>query len=194
MITTDFHGKTLPLLGFGCMRLPVLEGGKSGDIDMIKTEEMIRYAMENGVNYFDTAYPYHDGKSETALGEILSKFPRESYFLADKFPGHQISSSYNPEVIFEDQLKKCKTDYFDFYLLQNVFENSLPVYNDPKWGIMDYFIRQKKEGRIRHLGFSTHGSLAVMEEFIDRYAEHLEFCQIQLTLPLEHQDYDCHGN
>lgn len=178
MIQTDFLGTLLPQLGFGCMRLPVTA---TGEIDKAETEKMIRYALAHGVNYFDTAYPYHDGKSETVLGEILSQFPRESYFLADKFPGHQISSSYEPEPIFLHQLQKCKTEYFDFYLLHNVFENSLPVYNDPKWGIMDYFIRMKKEGKIRHLGFSTHGSLSVMEEFIDRYAEHLDFCQIQLN-------------
>lgn len=181
MITRDFHEMSLPLLGFGCMRLPVKEGGKAADIDEELTEEMIRYAMEHGVNYFDTAYPYHDGQSENVLGRILEKYPRDSYYLADKYPGHQISTVYRPREIFEDQLKKCKTEYFDFYLLHNVFENSLPVYNDPKWGIMDYFIEQKKMGKIRHLGFSTHGSLEVMEEFIDRYGEHLDFCQIQLN-------------
>ena len=181
MIRVDFNGSSLPLLGFGCMRFPTVPGGTTADIDVELTEKMIRYGMEHGVNYFDTAYPYHNGQSETVLGSILSKFPRESFYLADKFPGHQISKNYDPKEVFEHQLKKCQTEYFDFYLLHNVFENSLPVYTDPKWGIMDYFIEQKKQGRIRHLGFSSHGSIEVMEKFLDLYGEHLEFCQIQLN-------------
>lgn len=181
MIQVDFNGSSLPLLGFGCMRFPTVPGGTTADIDVELTEKMIRYGMEHGVNYFDTAYPYHNGQSETVLGNILSKFPRESFYLADKFPGHQISKNYDPKEVFEHQLKKCQTEYFDFYLLHNVFENSLPVYTDPKWGIMDYFIEQKKQGRIRHLGFSSHGSIEVMEKFLDLYGEHLEFCQIQLN-------------
>ncbi|MBR4288182.1 MAG: aldo/keto reductase [Clostridia bacterium] len=181
MIQVDFNGSSLPLLGFGCMRFPTVPGGTTADIDVELTEKMIRYGMEHGVNYFDTAYPYHNGQSETVLGNILSKFPRESFYLADKFPGHQISKNYDPKEVFEHQLKKCQTEYFDLYLLHNVFENSLPVYTDPKWGIMDYFIEQKKQGRIRHLGFSSHGSIEVMEKFLDLYGEHLEFCQIQLN-------------
>ncbi len=181
MIRVDFNGSSLPLLGFGCMRFPTLPGGTTADIDVELTEKMIRYGMEHGVNYFDTAYPYHNGQSETVLGNILSKFPRDSFYLADKFPGHQISKNYDPKEVFEHQLKKCQTEYFDFYLLHNVFENSLPVYTDPKWGIMDYFIEQKKQGRIRHLGFSSHGSIEVMGKFLDLYGEHLEFCQIQLN-------------
>lgn len=181
MIRVDFNGSSLPLLGFGCMRFPTLPGGTTADIDVELTEKMIRYGMEHGVNYFDTAYPYHNGQSETVLGNILSKFPRDSFYLADKFPGHQISKNYDPKAVFEHQLKKCQTEYFDFYLLHNVFENSLPVYTDPKWGIMDYFIEQKKQGRIRHLGFSSHGSIEVMGKFLDLYGEHLEFCQIQLN-------------
>ncbi|MBE6712231.1 MAG: 4Fe-4S dicluster domain-containing protein [Ruminococcaceae bacterium] len=181
MIRNDYGSASLPLLGFGCMRFPVIKGGTPADIDYAQTEEMIRYAMDKGVNYFDTAYPYHNGMSETVLGKILSQYPRESYFLADKFPGHQVSTTYDPKAVFEHQLKKCQTEYFDFYLLHNVFENSLPVYLDPKWGIMDYFIEQKKQGRIRHLGFSSHGSIEVMEKFLDLYGEHIEFCQIQLN-------------
>ena len=107
MIRIDFKGDSLPLLGFGCMRFPLVEG--TSDIDVAQTEEMIRYGMERGVNYFDTAYPYHGGQSETVLGNILSQFPRESFYLADKFPGHQISKNYDPKEVFEHQLKKCKT-------------------------------------------------------------------------------------
>lgn len=181
MIRFDFQTKSLPLLGFGCMRLPLLAGGKAGDIDEKETEKMIAFAMENGCNYFDTAYPYHDGQSEKVVGKILSRYPRESFFLADKFPGHQIQEKYDPAEVFEDQLKKCGVEYFDFYLLHNVYENSIHTYFDPKWNIVEYFIEQKKLGRIRHLGFSTHGSLDVMTKFLDRYGKEMEFCQIQLN-------------
>ena len=181
MITKIFQGETLPLLGLGCMRLPLLPGGGAANIDEKQVEEMVRVAMEAGVNYFDTAYPYHDGESENVMGRVLSRYPRESFYLATKYPGHQISEEYNPAEVFEDQLKKCKVEYFDFYLLHNVFENSIHTYNDPRWGIMEYFLEQKKNGRIRHLGFSTHGGIPIMEEFLDQWGEHMEFCQIQLN-------------
>lgn len=178
MIFSEFQNDTLSLLGLGCMRLPTLENGK---IDEEKTALMVSIAIENGVNYFDTAYPYHNGESELVIGKILANYPRESFYLADKFPGHQISSSYDPATVFEDQLKKCRVDYFDYYLLHNVYENSLPVYKDEKWGIIDYFVDQKRKGRIKHLGFSTHGSLETMKEFLDEYSGVMEFCQIQLN-------------
>ena len=178
MIFKEFQGKKLSQLGFGAMRLPLLENGQ---IDEAQTAEMTRIAMESGVNYFDTAYPYHGGMSEVVMGKILKEYPRDSYYLATKYPGHQIASKYDPAEIFEEQLKKCGVEYFDFYLLHNVYENSIPVYLDPQWGILEYFKEQKKNGRIKHLGFSTHGSLAAMEEFLDVCGEDMEFCQIQLN-------------
>lgn len=178
MIYSEFQNKSLSLLGLGCMRLPTTENGK---IDEAKTSEIVAFAIENGVNYFDTAYPYHNGESELVIGKILSEYPRESFYIADKFPGHQISSSYDPKVVFEDQLRKCRVEYFDFYLLHNVYENSINTYKDPQWGIIDYFREQKKNGRIKHLGFSTHGSIETMKAFLDEYAEDMEFCQIQLN-------------
>lgn len=111
MIYSEFQGKQLSLLGFGAMRLPCLADGA---IDEEQVAQMTRMAMEAGVNYFDTAYPYHGGQSERVMGRVLSKYPRESYYLATKYPGHQIlSSGYNPAEIFEEQLKKCGVDYFD---------------------------------------------------------------------------------
>jgi len=181
MIRFDFQDKSLPMLGFGCMRLPLIPDGKAGDIDEAETRKMISLAMENGCNYFDTAYPYHDGESERVVGKILSEYPRESFFLADKFPGHQIQENYDAAEVFEDQLKKCGVEYFDFYLLHNVYENSIHTYFDPRWKIVEYFIEQKRQGRIRHLGFSTHGSLDIMKSFLDRYGNDMEFCQIQLN-------------
>ena len=178
MIYNSFQGLELSALGFGAMRLPLLE---SGEIDVRQTEEMVRYAMEHGVNYFDTAYPYHNGQSEPVLGAALKQYPRESFYLASKFPGHQIASVYDPEAVFEHQLKKCQVEYFDFYLLHNVNESSIGVYQDPQWGILDYFLEQKRLGRIRHLGFSTHGEVANMKEFLDWCGDKMEFCQIQLN-------------
>ena len=154
---------------------------EDGSIDEEKTEEMFDYAIENGVNYFDTAYPYMEGKSELVVGKILKKYPRESFYLADKFPGHQIMSEYKPEEIFEEQLKKCQVDYFDFYLLHNVCENSWNTYNDEKWGILDYFIKQKQLGRIKHLGFSSDAQPETLKKWIEKYEGVFEFCQIQMN-------------
>ncbi len=178
MIYRTFKDLQLSALGFGAMRLPTLP---DGSIDEAQTEEMIRYAMENGVNYFDTAYPYHGGMSEVVLGKFLKQYPRDSFYLADKYPGHQIVSHYDPAAVFEDQLKKCGVEYFDFYLLHDVFEKSIEVYLDPKWGIVDYFLEQKRLGRIHHLGFSAHGGPDNLRAFLDAVGEHMEFCQIQLN-------------
>ena len=179
MMTNDFQGKQLSRLGFGTMRLPT---NADGSIDEAQVAEMTAYAIAHGVNYFDTAYPYHGGESERVIGRVLSKYPRGSYYLADKYPGHQISSTgYNPAEIFEEQLKKCGVEYFDFYLLHNVYEKSMEVYLDPQWGIVDYFKEQKRLGRIKHLGFSCHAETKGLKEFLDACGEDMEFCQIQLN-------------
>ncbi len=178
MIYKEFAGKKLSALGFGAMRLPTLDDGR---VDADLTMKMVDYAIAHGVNYFDTAVPYHGGTSEIVLGKALAHYPREAFFLADKFPGHQIASSYDPAETFEEQLEKCGVEYFDFYLLHNVSESSLDTYLNPKWGIMDYLLEQKKNGRIRHLGFSTHGRLELMERFLKDYGDKMEFCQIQLN-------------
>ena len=177
MLYSEFKGEKLSLLGFGAMRLPTV----GEHVDEEHVARMVDCAMAAGVNYFDTAYPYHGGESELVLGRVLASYPRESFYLATKFPGHQIFSSYDPAAVFEEQLKKCGVDYFDFYLLHNVYDKSMHTYLDPKWGILDYFVEQKRRGRIRHLGFSTHGSLECMEEFLKTSGEHMEFCQIQLN-------------
>lgn len=181
-MTFDFKGKKLPRLGLGTMRFPLIEGSTdAGDIDIVKVSEMIDYAMSNGINYFDTAYPYHASQSEIVLGKLLAKYPRESYYLATKFPGHQILSSYDPRAVFEDQLRKCNVEYFDFYLLHNVYENSIHIYNDEKWGIIDYFVKMKKEGKIKHLGFSSHGGYELLKNFLGQHGDKMEFCQLQLN-------------
>jgi len=178
MITTTFRDDTLSLLGFGAMRLPQKP---DGSIDEAQVDAMVDMAIAGGVNYFDTAYPYHGGMSEIVMGRSLARYPRESWKLASKYPGHQIAASYDPAAIFEEQLKKCGVEYFDYYLLHNVYEKSIDVYMDEKWGILDYFKEQKRLGRIRHLGFSTHGSTETIERFLDYAGDAMEFCQIQLN-------------
>ena len=180
MIYSDFKGLKLSNLGFGTMRLPVING-EDAKIDIEKAREMFDYALKNGVNYFDTAWGYHCGNSERAVGEILSAYPRESYYLASKFPGYDLDNMGKIESIFEEQLKKCRTEYFDFYLVHNVCENNIDEYLDEKYGTLRYLLKQKANGRIKHLGFSIHGNLETMNRFLEVYGEHMEFCQIQLN-------------
>ncbi len=178
MMMNEACGERLSRLGFGCMRLPQTP---EKAIDEHELRRMMDYAIAHGVNYFDTAWPYHSGLSEPAVGKILADYPRDAWFLADKFPGHQIAASYYPADIFEEQLKKCGVEYFDFYLLHNVYENSFGVYTDPKWDILNYFLEQKRLGRIRHLGFSSHARPDTLEKFLDCAGNSMEFCQIQLN-------------
>lgn len=180
MIYKDFKGLKLSSLGVGTMRLPVIDGNDSV-VDETRAVEMIDYAIANGVNYFDTAWGYHGGNSEAVVGKALSKYPRESFYLATKFPGYDLSNMDKVEEIFEAQLKKCNVSYFDFYLFHNVCEMNINQYLDEKYGIFDYLIKQKQCGRIRHLGFSVHGTLETMKRFLDAYGEYMEFCQIQLN-------------
>ena len=179
MIYSEFQGKKLSALGFGAMRLPKNE---DGTIDEQAVAEQVRYAIDHGVNYFDTAYFYHSGESESVMGRVLKEYPRDSYYLASKYPGHQVDPKVtNPAEIFEDQLRKCQVEYFDFYLLHNVNEMSLDAYLDPKWGIVEYLKEQKRLGRIRHLGFSTHAAMPCLKRFLEVWGEDMEFCQIQLN-------------
>lgn len=200
MLSNMLLGHEISRLGFGAMRLPVIDGDQS-KVDQAQLDAMVDVAREAGVNYFDTAYPYHGGMSEIALGKSLERYPRESIYLASKYPGHQIADTYEPAPIFEEQLQKCGVDYFDFYLLHNVYEASIDVYTDEQWGIADYFVEQKRLGRIRHLGFSCHGRPETLAAFLNygarKYAELqerdpgaaalfagnniMEFCQIQLN-------------
>ncbi len=167
----------LPLLGYGMMRLPT----KDGHVDREETQRLVDHAFAGGVRYFDTAYSYHNGESELATGEALSKYSRDSFYLASKFPGHEIRKSLDPAFIFEDQLRKCGVEYFDFYLLHNVNEFSLKNYDNPDLGIIEYFKEQKANGRIKHLGFSSHARPETLEKFVDDNKGLFEFCQIQLN-------------
>ncbi len=180
MIYGIFQNEKLSGLGLGMMRLPVV-GGDAGVIDEVAAEQMIDCAYESGINYFDTAWDYHNGNSELVAGKFLSKYPRESYHLATKFPGYDLANIDKVEEIFERQLEKCQTPYFDFYLFHNVYEGNVDAYLDPKHGVLDYLLKQKENGRIKHLGFSCHGSVDVLRRFLDAYGEHMEFCQLQLN-------------
>ncbi len=180
MIYRTFQDLKLSGLGLGMMRLPTV-GGNDSVIDEEKAGEMIDLAYKSGVNYFDTAWGYHGGHSEEAAGKFLSLYPRESYCLATKFPGYDNSNMPKVKEIFEKQLEKCRTDYFDFYLFHNVYEGNIDDYLDPKFGILDYLLEQKRNGRVKHLGFSCHGSPEVLKRFLDACGEHMEFCQLQIN-------------
>lgn len=180
MIYKQFQNIKLSALGFGCMRLPV-KNGVYADIDEQAAAEMIEAAMKNGVNYYDTAWGYHDGNSETVMGKILAKYPRESFYLASKFPGYDLANMDKVEEIFEKQLQKCGVEYFDFYLFHNVCVMNIEQYLDEKYGVFEYLIKQKQNGRIRHLGFSGHGELPVLERFLEKYGTYMEFGQLQIN-------------
>ena len=180
MMYHDFQDVKLSALGMGAMRLPVVDGDDS-KIDEAAAFAMVDEAMARGVNYYDTAWGYHNGNSELVMGKALARHPREKFYLATKFPGYDLSNMGKVEEIFEKQLEKCQVEYFDFYLFHNVCEMNIDAYLDPKYGTFDYLMAQKKNGRIRHLGFSAHGDYDVMKRFLEAYGKDMEFCQIQLN-------------
>lgn len=180
MIYRAVLGERISALGLGMMRLPSIDGTEA-NVNEEATFEMVDYAMANGINYYDTAWGYHDGNSEPVSGRALSRHPREQYYLASKFPGYDLANMGKTEEIFEKQLQRCKTDYFDFYLVHNVCEMNIDAYLDPAYGTYEYLLEQKRNGRIRHLGFSTHGSMEVIRRFLAVYGEAMEFCQLQIN-------------
>lgn len=178
-------GETLSRLGMGNMRLPTRDGA----IDYEKAQEIIDYLMAQSVNYYDTAYMYHGGESEKFIGHALKKYPRESYYLASKMPHGELEKGRSPREIFEEQLGRCGVDYFDFYLLHNVNGNSVQTFLDEEQGTIAYLLEQKKLGRIRHFGMSSHATPEVLKQFLELQHENMEFVQIQLNyLDWEMQD------
>ena len=181
MIYRDFQGMKLSALGFGAMRLPVIDGDDSR-IDEAAALRMVDTAMQNGVNYYDTAWGYHGENSELVMGKALARYPRDSFYVATKFPGYDASNWSKVKEIFPRQLEKLGVDSFDFYLFHNVCEMNIDAYlDDEKYGIYSYLIDQKRQGRIKHLGFSCHGELDVLKRFLDAYGKDMEFCQLQLN-------------
>lgn len=169
-----FRDIELSRLGMGNMRLPVKKTDAGEVIDYDRAKEMIDYTMKNGINYYDTAYVYHEKTSEDFLGMALKEYPRESYYLATKFHIHA-----NPDyrAVFEEQLTKLNTDYIDFYLIHCVQDNNYETYFES--GCIDYFLEQQKLGRIKYLGFSSHATPQVLKIFAEHH--HWDFAQIQLN-------------
>ncbi len=181
MYSNSYGELRLSALGFGAMRLPVINGNDS-DINEEEVQRLIDAAYKAGINYFDTAWGYHGGNSETVLGKVLERYPRESFYLSTKFPGYDVSNFGKVEEIFEQQLRKCRTDYFDFYFMHNVTELNIEQYlDDDRYHTFSYLLEQRRNGRIKHLGFSCHGNLDTMRRFLDRYGKYMEFGMIQLN-------------
>ena len=165
----------IPKLGFGLMRLPV----KDGEILIDEVCRMADRYMEAGLNYFDTAYMYHGGKSESAAKEaVVKRFPRESFYLADKLPAWEMKGKEDRDRIFNEQLERTGAGYFDFYLLHSIEEGHINAYED--WDCFNWALQKKEEGKIRHFGFSFHGGPELLTEVLDRHPE-VEFVQIQLN-------------
>lgn len=191
MIYKNFGDLKLSALGLGTMRLPQ----KDGQIDEQQALELVDHAYKSGINYFDTAYRYHGGKSEPFIGKALSRYPRDTWYLASKMPGHMMTykdgklgfqgylsdlTVNNISEIFEDQLSRCGVEFFDFYLLHNLSESSFDFYTNEELDVVGYLKKQKELGRIKHLGFSSHGSAETIDKFLSMY-DCFEFVQIQLN-------------
>lgn len=179
MIYRSFKDQKLSQLGFGCMRFT--SDPSTGEIDQARVNAMFDLAIREGVNYFDTAYPYLGGKSEIVMAQALSRYPRESYYIADKFPGHSLTSPIDNIALFHVSLKKCRTEYFDFYLLHNITEWSVKYYESGEYHIIPDMMQMKKEGKIRNFGFSFHGGPELLEAFLTRHEGTFDFVQIQLN-------------
>lgn len=181
MIYSKFKDLDISQLAMGTMRLPKLSDD-DGDVNVAQSKEMVADAFKGGINYFDTAWGYHDEKSETIIGGLLAEYPRDSFYLATKFPGYDSKNWDKVEEIFAKQLEKCRVEYFDFYLVHNVCEMNIDAYlDDAKYGIVSYLRKMRDEGKIKHLGFSVHAQAADFDRFLDAYGEYMEFCQIQLN-------------
>ena len=173
VVRRKFDNTTMPLIALGCMRLPM----RDGKIDMVELDKMVEYAMAHGANYFDTAYMYVDGKSENAIGEVLKKYPRESFILTDKNPAYLVNSPSDVHKLFNEQLKKCQVEYFDNYMVHNINKNTIRNYRDND--MYGELLKLKKEGKIKHLGFSFHGDPKMLREVISEHK--WDFCQLQLN-------------
>jgi len=171
-----FKGQPVSRLGFGALRMPMAADG-SNRFDRAEGRRIIDAAFDAGINYFDTAYTYIGGDSERFLGEVLSERPRDSYFLTTKY---YATAGNGIENVFEEQLRRCRTDYFDVYMFHSLDENFFKAYTDPKTDCLGYLLRQKEAGRIRHLGFSSHASPETLERFLDWY-DGFDMAQIQLN-------------
>lgn len=176
MITEQFRPDDRPhsLLGFGAMRFPTLP---DGSIDEAAAQGMIDLAFAGGVNYFDTAYTYHDSCSEGFLKKALAKYPRESYFLADKLPLWALKVPEDLERIFSEQLVRCGVDYFDYYLTHAYGKSHAETVE--RLNVIPFLLQKKAEGKIKNLGFSFHDDRGCLEAYLNRCD--WDFCQLQLN-------------
>ena len=172
----ECDGKNVSKLGFGLMRLPKIEKD-SEKIDRAEAARIVDLAYKNGVNYFDTAYFYHDGESEFFVKEALARYPRDTFFLATKMPGGCLKDGKTPDFLFNDQLGKCGVGYFDFYLLHAVSDDNFKYFEES--GAYEYLTERKKEGKIKKLGFSYHGSFEFFKKVLDTHE--WDFVQLQLN-------------
>jgi len=169
------------LLGFGCMRFPLLE---NGEVHIEEAKRMVDYAISKGVNYIDTAYPYHGGKSELIVRDIIKDYDRDTFYLANKLPLWECKDNNDIDRIFHEQLKKCGVDYFDFYLIHAVNKERYTQVQELK--VIEQLEGYRKEGKIRKLGFSFHDDLPTFIKWVDLY--NWDFVQIQLNyMDTEHQ-------
>ena len=179
----NINDEKVSLLGMGCMRLPLVEG--TDEIDYEHTKKMVKYAIDNGITYFDTAYPYHNGKSELVIGKILKEYPRNSFKLASKMPSWDLKTIDDAKRIFAEQLEKCQVEYFDFYLCHAMNIGYHELYK--KLGVYEYLVSLKNEGKIKNLGFSFHDPAQNIIPIADEL--NWDFAQIQFNyLDYEMQD------
>ncbi len=165
----------ITLFGMGLMRLPKLNPDEP-NIDREHALKMVQYAYESGINYYDTAYSYHNGESELFIGEAMKDYPRDSYYLASKMPTWLLEKPEDLQQYFEEQLEKCQVDYFDFYLCHAIGKDNFKVYED---GGYDYLRQEQKKGRIKYLGFSYHGMPDELDRITTLYP--WDFAQIQIN-------------
>ena len=181
-VTTRYYaplGKELSLLGFGCMRLPTTLSASGRIIDTELAGKMVDFAYRHGINYYDTAWFYHGGKSEEFIGQALKKYPRDSFFLADKMPTPILDGLDQAKDIFQTQLDRCQVAYFDNYMLHSLTNREQFATLYIQDGILDYLRQEKAGGRIRCLGFSFHGDVPFFNYLLDMYP--WDFCMIQLN-------------
>ncbi len=166
-------------LGFGTMRLPLLDENDSGNVDLKQFEQMADLFMERGFTYFDTAYMYHKEKSEISLREaVVKRFERSSFTVADKMPVYKVKAKEDYETLFNEQLQRCGVEYFDYYLLHNLGKDQYP--NVQKFGGFEFIAKKKEEGKIRKIGFSFHDDPDTLDQILSDHPE-VEFVQLQIN-------------
>ena len=179
------NGEKVSLLGYGCMRWPMKKGDDGKDhIDQDTVNEMVDYAYRNGVNYYDTSPAYLQGQSEAAAGIALSRYPRDSYYIATKLSNFNNSSREAGLKMYYDSMENLRTDYFDYYLLHAIGTSGFEGFEDRyvNNGLLDFMLAEREAGRIRNLGFSFHGRKEAFDQFIalhDKY--HWDFVQIEMN-------------